>query len=556
MDQERLQKLFYGQEYMGIDLLTRLNHFKLFSEKTKPVVTVLCSENKLRMNMDKLICNHVKVDFHVCGTYNGTDEALEHATFSDAIIVNTLALKIAPEGLYKILKAVSSLGKEIYVILSGWESLPKTLEMAHKKLQKADENFDFCKISMCRNVYGKPLDGFYDIQDVLTEIEDRCTTGFSYLHEVQTEALFKQIKTKVIEFRQESQRAIKNEQAQIDNMYQVVCAKQRLYEITFSHVTIDVTDSLERFERSIKELSVDDVVYQIEQENSAPALDVFKNSPEKAESIARKLIAQRICDAMDGYLEQGNSTLGIQSGAQTNGVVDDLQLLMAQLKSCRFVPEDELTELLNKVNSAEKLIKFSATSSNALSLIFAKTKSALKPKIMAFQYEYQSTSAVSNVISGIKTTMGGKGGHQDTSVDNVSFVRNTSEMDVRGTFESATPPENTMFPSTNTADHISETRMLSLGTAAQMGRELLAQAAANKEQDKWEEFRSETMRLITFSKNMMSSLLDEFSRMSNEEIEIQSKNTVCEYFNSITSQLEKIEKSMDVIADSFGGNSL
>lgn len=51
MDQERLEKIEFGQEYMNSELLTYIKKFKTFDSNTNPVVTILCSDDRL-LNAD------------------------------------------------------------------------------------------------------------------------------------------------------------------------------------------------------------------------------------------------------------------------------------------------------------------------------------------------------------------------------------------------------------------------------------------------------------------------------------------------------------------------
>jgi len=160
INNEMLDKLHIGKEYMDAELISEIQQFEDYSYRTKPIVTVLCSENRQRMAINTIVSDIDAVDFYVCGTYNDEDlaEAMNKAWYSDVIIVNTTALKLAPKGLYDVIESAAKIDKDIYIMLSGWASLPKTKELSENKSKKAAEEFSFAKINACKNVFDKPMD--------------------------------------------------------------------------------------------------------------------------------------------------------------------------------------------------------------------------------------------------------------------------------------------------------------------------------------------------------------------------------------------------------------
>lgn len=116
--------------------------------------------------MEKMTNDYSEINFHVCGTFNGIEDAVEKAEFSDAIIVNTLALKIAPDGLYKVLKSIEELGKDVYFILSGWESLPKNSELCKNKLAQIVRGI---------HLYHKTSFLIYNYRELISEIRKILT---------------------------------------------------------------------------------------------------------------------------------------------------------------------------------------------------------------------------------------------------------------------------------------------------------------------------------------------------------------------------------------------
>lgn len=316
MDQGRLDKLFIGQEYMGAELLTKLQMFKAYTENTSPVITVLCTDNRLRMQMDKLVAECQDADFNVCSTFNGIEDALEKSIYSDAVIVDTLALKIAPDGLYRVLKEISRTGKEIYFILSGWESLPKSLELCQKKLVQVDNEFPFAKINISKNVFFKPLEGFSMIEDVLANYVERIVSEFEHIHSIQEESIYKLLRKDVKAFRNDLCISIQKEQSLVLKLYHNMLAKQKRYEITFSHATVGVNETLERFEHNIMKIEADDVFYNIESANNCPVKEAYSKNNYQVEQDAKAYVCRRIMEEIDRYIEKGDSSLHSQTDLQ------------------------------------------------------------------------------------------------------------------------------------------------------------------------------------------------------------------------------------------------
>lgn len=535
MDQERMEKLFRGQEYMEAELLTKLQSFNRFTENTVPVITILCTENRLRMNMDKLAANVGQAEIHVYGTSDGIEEALEKAMYSDAVFVNTLALKIAPEGLYKILKELSELEKEVYFILSGWESLPKTSELCKKKMLQVDIEFPFSKILMCRNVFIKPLEGFFPIEDVIAEYTERCVNSFSKAHIVQEEALYKKLRNDVNCFRENLCVEIQREQGIIMQIQQIMLAKQKRYEIIFPHATVGINDALERFERSLTAINIDDVLFHIEKENNCPARETFASDSSQVQRSAKYYVSQFMTESMDRYLEKGTSTLDTQNGKKVSDAVNDLLSVSAKLKECRFIDKYEVEELTAAIERSGKLVSQADSYSQSLAFIFDKVRNSIEAKIMAFQFNDNLGFNLANIISKISST---NGQAKDNNEDQLSLDTTDEEQDSETNQEEKGIMNRT------------------IATIKHGGREVIEWSDECKEDSEWTQFCAELERLISFAKNTMTSLLGSSSKLTNEEIEVQCRNTVQEYFGFIIKQLDVISHSLAAMLDSFGRNEL
>lgn len=537
MDQERLDKVFFGQEYMGAELLTKLQMFKAYTENTSPVITVLCTDNRLRMQMDKLVTGCQSADFNVCSTFNGIEDALEKSIYSDAVVVDTLALKIAPDGLYKVLKEVSKLGKKIYFILSGWESLPKSPELCQKKLDQVDNEFPFAKINISKNVFFKPLEGFSMIEDVLVDYVGRIVSEFEHLHSTQEEAIYKLLRKEVQTFRNDLCISIQKEQSLVLKLQHSMLAKQKRYEITFSHATVGVNETLERFERNIKSIEVHDVLYSIEKNSNCPAKEIFLENNYQAEKNAKTYVCRRIIEEIDCYLKYGSSSLHSDTDLQISNAMNDLLSAVAALQKCRFINNKDMEELVCSIERTDKLINSAENYNGSINTIFSRVRNTIESRIMAFNYDHYKKNIFSNAISSL-IEFSDEYDVDDFDVDD-SDEEDFSLEDKEIDYEKAE----------NKEDDFESAYELIEKEKKNMTKEM-------KAEKEWKMFCSETQRMIENSKNILSSMIYDNSKITNEEIDIQSKNTIHDYFSYIVKQLEVISQKLKSLLDMYGRNDL
>lgn len=504
MDINRLEKIEYGKEYMDVELLTFIEQFKSFDGNKKPVVTILCSDNRLLSQMIKLVDNYTDIDFHVCGTFNGIDEAINKIYFSDAIIVNTLALKISPDGLYKSLKAVEELGKDIYFILSGWESLPKNIELCNKKVAQIDIEFPFAKIKDVRNVFDKNMEGFLLIEDVMSEYSKRISESFEFIHKVQVEVLFRKTRKEVIRFREKICLDIQKEQSLLLQLSQSVNAKQKRYEITFSHATVGLTDTIERFERMVKNIDMDDILYSINNDYMSTK-EKYLEKPREIENEAKKSVYSKFEYLMNSFdsSELSKASLNSKNYLNIEEAKNDLLNIVDLLKSSRFIYYEKIDELEKLIRETMVLVESAKKYDDSASIVLEQVKESLRGKIFGFQFEKNTQAEISTVV-----------------------------IDLINKSQALTDSTDTLL----------------------VNKEIIPSEKLNEL--KWICFCSELDRLIIYSKNSFSALAMEYSRTKSAEMDIQSKNSVKSYFSSINETLNSILEELNNRLSEFGREEL
>lgn len=542
IDNEMAVKLHTGYEYMESEMIFEIKQFEDYSCRTKPIVTILCSENRQRMAMNILVNNIDDVDFYVCGTYNDEDmaEAMNKALYSDAIIVNTTALKIAPKGLYDVLESISSVDKEIYIMLSGWASLPKTKELSESKTQKAIESFSFAKINACKNAFDKPMDGFTLTDELIKEYIGKILLNYDHTHKTQENAIYKKLYKKVREFCDSLVDNIRLESNLFDTLQTVMEFKKRRYEISFSNNTVNVDDASALIESSVNQLSRDEVIYSIEKEMGIPSKKAFIEDSFQAQNIAKKYVADTIINAIDEYKNNGDSSFTIKSDSKISTVTDDLTSVLSNINKCRFVDVSQREQLLQYINETEKLGANSDYIGCSFSEALSKIMKAIEPKIMSFEYKIDNNKFISKAFN--------------TLLSNVDDIVNRSSNQQSEYDECSADNLDDSIDDANFSDEdVASSDNAIIKTTLREG--IKAATEENAEDTAWNTFQNETDRLITESKAALSGMLYDYTKAKNHEISEQSRIVVSEYFEKLIGQIKVISSSYNDlikrIEDSF-----
>lgn len=529
MEQERFDKLFFGSEFMGADLLATLKNFHRFVGNDIPVVTVLCTDQRLLSQMDKLTSERNNINYHVCGTFDDTTDAVEKAFWSDAVIVDTLALKIAPEGLYKVTKELEILNKDVYFILSGWEALPKTNELCWSKLAQVDNEFPFLRIKTCKNVFVKEREGFSFIEDVLEEYAGLILDNFNFNHVAQIEAIYKVLRKKVRAFRLSVCDEIQKEQSLILNYQSILRAKQGRYELTITHPSVMLSEVPECMENNLREFDLDEVFYLLETEMSS-AKESYLENPQEVERKAKLFVCRKFIGEIDHYLEEINNNMSLSSETrmQVNGIVNDLAVMTATLKKCRFITGESFDTLVEVTTQTDKLMNCIEKYNNSVYLIWAHVKEMLEPKVMSFRYEEFSEGFVSQMLGNLKSI----------AKDIKRRSRNAFDdhKDSGGQEKEVSELEEDIELNEDEIEELLKSEKV--------------------EDAKWEFFCEETQRMLDDAKDTFFSLLRRNSSRTIEDINIQSQNTVREYFCSVIKCMDIISQRLSKLLSEYGRDDI
>ena len=521
MDQNSLDKLHFAGEFMPGEMLEKINTFSAYLNQKLPVITVLCTDNRLKLNAEKLTVNYPQCIINVYGTFDQINNALENAMFSDAVIVNTLALKIAPEGIYRILKTLAQLQKKIYVILSGWESLPKTKELREKKITQAYSEFSFSSIVRCENVFIKQIEGFSLLEDVFSDYINNISVNFPQLREQQEKKIYNELFKKAKTLRTEFRNNIQKEYVQVLQIQSAFIAKQKRFEITFSNNSVMLNDTLERFERSIRDITVEDVIYEIQKKTDSAASEAFANDPIEVKGIAKEFICTRISEEMNSFLDNNSNILSSQVDSEIRELENEMLSLSEKIKALNFVSADNVEKIDIEVHKTDIIRSSPDNYFSSIKRIFEKTLASLIPKISAFEYETIKSNPVNSMLSNIISYGSSLYKSKDKIENKVLEYEDDEETQLMQENEEA------------------------YTTSYDEQDAILTEQNNCEDTDDWNTFHSETLRLIKLSFQSLSSIMYENSRMIIEEVSILNRNNVNSYFDNIIRSINIILHDLD-----------
>ena len=105
----------------------------------------------------------------------------------DALVVCTRAKNIAPKGLYDLLKHISCLEKQVFVVLAGWESIERNVAMAKARSERVSVEFEFARIMDVTCVFNTPCEGFSSWDNAFDSLAFHFSEKCEMLHHDQDE---------------------------------------------------------------------------------------------------------------------------------------------------------------------------------------------------------------------------------------------------------------------------------------------------------------------------------------------------------------------------------
>lgn len=339
MERDRIEKLYLLKDSFNATLAERVDRFVQFVDAEIPRVAVLCADNRIRGQVELLLPEYNMID---ALAINAADEDVNllDVLFSDALIVVTDALKIAPKGLYGVLKEIAPFSKEVYCILTGWNSLPKTAEMVASKLQRVPAEFPLSKIVAVKNAYDDELEGFASLDSILENYANAICKSYERLHSRQNEATYSFVLKQVTALQDDVLEKINKEISEVQSVESIILAKQKRYEILFSHVSVPIQRIAEKLTSSLIKINADVVL------SHCPSLqEEFDEDPKNAEKTAKEELINLLLEQFDDLDTSELSDVHIKAQGTVDECIEEVHKVVGRLRSLRFLPEEQTESL-------------------------------------------------------------------------------------------------------------------------------------------------------------------------------------------------------------------
>lgn len=367
MDDLRMNKLFEHIDKMNKCMISMLENYKKFSEQKIPTVCVLCSDNKLRAEVDKAFTNRTDLCIDVIITSEDINDNDKYkVVMCDALVVCTRAKNIAPKGLYDIMKYISHLDKQIFVILAGWESIERNEKMAKLRAERVSVEFESNRIMDVTNVFNASCEGFKTWDNTFDSLALYFLGKFEMLHFDQDEKIYNYLLRYLENFYMNARTEINKEIAILNNFEKLVMAKQDYYGVRFSNLSVSVQDVVDSVRGLIEDVSYYDI---IDDDRNETLTDIYSRSGVEAQKYAKEFLAKEYKKRVNVLKNNSNEKVRADNERCVMECINEMSALLDEISKLSYLPKDLVDSLrvaCDEKNELERIVNCYESSTKTL----------------------------------------------------------------------------------------------------------------------------------------------------------------------------------------------
>lgn len=385
MDDLIMNRLFEHIDKMDEGLVSMLRQYKSYSEQKIPTICILCSDKKLRAEVDKIftIRDDLCVDVIVTSDEISDDEKYR-AMLCDALVVCTRAKNIAPKGLYDLLKHISCLEKQVFVVLAGWESIERNVAMTKARSERVSVEFEFARIMDVTCVFNTQCEGFSTWDNAFDPLAIHFSEKFEMLHHDQDERVYKYLMKYLEDFYASSRTNINKEIAILNNAEKVAMAKQDYYVVRFSNLAVSVQEVVDSVRRSIEDVSYYDIVNENKNESLT---DIYSRSGVEAQKFAKDYLIQEYKRRVALLKDQSNEKVRIDNENCVTECINELSTMVDELSKLKYLPKDSLDSLAVVCDEKSELEKIVNRYEASAGILIDNILDRIPAKVGEYRYE-------------------------------------------------------------------------------------------------------------------------------------------------------------------------
>lgn len=532
MEDLRMNRLFEHVEKMDKSLVSMLQSYKNFSERKKPTICVLCSDNRLKAEVDKTFSIRDDLCIDIIVT---SDEIIDKqkALLCDALVVCTRAKNIAPKGLYDLMKSISSLDKHVFVVLAGWESVERSEKMAQLRAERVSVEFNFARIMEVTNVFSTPCEGFDTWDGAFDSFALQILKQFEMWHLDQDEKVYNYLLKFVEDFYAKSRTEINKEIAVLNNKEKIAVAKQDYYQVRFSNLTICVQDVVDSVRSSIEDISYYDIVDDIKKETLT---DKYTRSGVEAQKYAKQFLTQEYRKRVDKLKDNNNEKVRIDSESCVMECVNEMSTLADEISKLNYLPSnfvDRLREVCDEKTELRKIVnRYIVSEKILLDNIFDR----IPAKVGEYRYEMKYSVEV-----------------RDTGKDLLGMTKNVIKDLLSEEKENSSEIRNDIEDkSTKSKRYHNKTK----NTDDYNDEEIRKKLEKNIYQEEnvtlmFDRFQKDIEQLIYHSRYACGEMAQDCARVLKQDMKKYVDSILKIYFGTIIKEIESMQIEMDKILDEY-----
>lgn len=541
MDDLRMNRLFEHIDKMDKSLVSMLENYKKYSEKITPTICVLCSDNKLREEVDKAftIKEDLCVDVIVTSEEVNDDDKYR-AMLCDALVVCTRAKNIAPKGLYDLMKCIARLDKQVFVVLAGWESIERSEKMAKSRAERVSIEFKFTRIMDVANVFCTPCEGFTTWDNAFDSLALHFIGKFEMLHLSQDEKIYNYLLEYLDEFYINARTEINREIAILNNAERVAMAKQDYYGVRFSNLAVSVQEVVDFVRSSIEDVSYYDIVDDSKNESLT---DIYSRSGVEAQKFAKEYLTQEYKKRVIILKDNSNEKVRIDNESCVAECINEMGTLVGELSKLSYLPKDLIESLrmaCNEKIELEKIVNRYASSANTL---IDNVIDRIPAKVGEYRYEMKYSVEVRDAGKDLfwMTQNVVKNLLSDDKKDSSESEYDNEEVSERigSIFNKKKSEENR----TKSFDEFSSEEIKEKIEKG-IGRE-------NDETIMLDRFQSDIEQLIYYSRNACGEMAQDCAKIIKQDMEKFAYSILKIYFGAIIKEIERMQIEMGKILEEY-----
>lgn len=524
MDNIRMNILFEHIGMMDNKLVAMLENYKNYSEQTRPTICVLCSDNKLRAEVDKAFT--VREDMYIdviVTSEEVTGDVKYKALLSDALVVCTRAKNIAPKGLYDLVKHISKLDKQMYVILAGWESIERSEKMAKSRSERVAVEFDFARIMDVTNVFSTPCGGFSTWDNAFDSLSLHLSEKFEVLHNNQDEKIYSYLLKYIEDFYTSARTEINKEIAILNNAERVVMAKQNYYGVRFSNLAVSVQNVVDSVRASIDDVSYYDIV---DDEKNETLTDIYTRSGVEAQKYAKSFLIQEYKKRVNSLKDNSNEKVRIDNESCVAECINEMDALRCDISKLNYLPEYLVERLKTECEERSELEKIINRYETSAKTLIDNILVRIPAKVGEYRYEMKYSVEA-----------------RDTGKDLLGMAKNA----IRDFLS-----EEKNSESDSSKEESNKTNSVKIPSDEDIKKEI--QKGVGEDNDEslmLDRFQSDIEQLIFYSRNACGEMAQDCAKIIKQDMEMFAESILKIYFGSIIKEIQSMQTEMSKILEEY-----